>query len=167
MRPARRTLLVLALGIAAIGSVGCGGDDGGEIRTVTVTAAATPAPEPTTPAVAGGDPVLIQTRVTDARSHKSEVLDPSFIGKSTFCRGGRISGGSEGPTITSTFHCRGGTLTVQYAPTQHSLVQGNVWAIVSGTGSFKGLRGGGSMVAKFGDADPDRGREFFAGTVDR
>jgi hypothetical protein len=160
-------MLVLALGVATIGLTGCGGDNGGEVRTVTVSAAATSAPETATPAVVGGDAIMIQTRVTDARTHKSEVLDASFIGESAFCRGGTISGGSEGPTITATFHCPGGTLTVRYAPTQNSLVQGSVWAIASGTGSFKGLRGGGSMVAKFGNDDPDRGREFFAGTVGR
>jgi hypothetical protein len=37
---------------------------------------------------------------------------------------------------------------------------------VSGTGSYKGLRGGGSMVAKFGTGkDRDKGRETFTGTV--
>jgi hypothetical protein len=40
-----------------------------------------------------------------------------------------------------------------------------VWEVVRGTGSFEGLRGGGSMVAKFASDDPDSGREFFTGTV--
>jgi hypothetical protein len=37
--------------------------------------------------------------------------------------------------------------------------------VVSGTGKFKGLRGGGSMVAKFGSEDPEKGGETFTGTV--
>jgi len=36
---------------------------------------------------------------------------------------------------------------------------------VSGTGSWAGLRGSGSMVAVFEKADPDRGREVFTGTI--
>ncbi len=38
---------------------------------------------------------------------------------------------------------------------------------MSGTGSYEGLRGGGSMVARFGSNDPDEGRETFTGTVDK
>ena len=72
-----------------------------------------------------------------------------------------------GPTITTTFRCPGGTLKVQYAPTQRSLVQGSVWEVVSGTGSLEGLRGGGSMVAKFGSEDPEKGAETFTGSITR
>jgi hypothetical protein len=81
-----------------------------------------------------------------------------------FCRGGKTTGGSDGPTITSTFKCRGGTLTVHYATTQRSLVQSSAWEIESGTGEYEGLRGGGTMVASF-DEDTDSGREIFAGTL--
>jgi len=91
----------------------------------------------------------------------------SALAESAFCRGGTTSGGSEGPTTTTTFRCPGGTLKVQYAPTQPSSVQGSAWEIVSGTGSLKGLRGGGSMVAKFESDNPDTGREIFTGTVGR
>ena len=112
-----------------------------------------------------GDAILIETRVTDARRHTGEVLGVSVIGESAFCPGGRTSGGSDGPTITTTFRCPGGTLKVQYAPTQPSLVQGGVWEVVRATGSFEGLRGGGSMVAAFERDDPDAGREIFTCTV--
>lgn len=67
--------------------------------------------------------------------------------------------------ITTTVHCRGGTLTVRYFPIQRSLVQGSQWEVVDGTGSFADLRGGGTMVAVFDEDDPDRGREVFTGTV--
>jgi hypothetical protein len=46
-------------------------------------------------------------------------------------------------------------------------VQSSDWEIASGTGSFKGLRGGGWMVAKFGSEDPEKGGETFTGTVTR
>jgi hypothetical protein len=156
--------LVMALTVAASGLVACGGDKGGDVRTVTAPAE-TSAQETPTSAPVSGDAILIETRVTNAKRHTGVVLGVSVIGESAFCRGGKTSGGSEGPTITTTFRCPGGTLKVQYAPTQRSLVQGGVWEVVRGTGSFEGLRGGGSMVAKFASDDPDSGREIFTGTV--
>jgi hypothetical protein len=157
----------MALTIVAIGLAACGDDNGGNVRTVTVAPAETSAQETSTSAPVSGDAVLIETRVTNAKRHTGEVLGVSVIGESVFCRGGKTSGGSDGPTITTTFRCPGGTLKVHYAPTQHSAVQGSVWEVVSGTGSFKGLRGGGSMVAKFANDNPDTGREIFAGTVSK
>jgi hypothetical protein len=156
--------LVTALTIGASGLAACGGDNGSDVRTVTVAPAETSAQEPSTSAP-GGDAILIETRVTNAKRHTGEVLGGSVIGESAFCRGGKTTGGSDGPTITTTFRCPGGTLKVQYAPTQPSLVQGGVWEVVRGTGSFEGLRGGGSMVAKFESGNPDSGREIFTGTV--
>jgi len=156
--------LVLALTIAASGLGACGGDKGDDASTVSAPAE-TSVQETPTSAPVSGDAILIETRVTNAKRHTGEVLGVSAIGESAFCRGGKTTGGSEGPTITTTFHCPGGTLKVHYAPTQPSLVQGSAWEVVSGTGSFKGLRGGGSMVAKFESGKPDSGREIFTGTV--
>jgi hypothetical protein len=157
--------LVMGLTIAASGLAACGGDNGGAVRTVTVAPAETPAQESSSSAPVGAEAILIETRITNAKRHTGEVLGVSVIGESAFCRGGKTSGGSEGPTITTRFRCPGGTLKVQYAPTQPSLVQGGVWEVVRGTGSYEGLRGGGSMVARFESDDPDAGREIFTGTV--
>jgi hypothetical protein len=166
-----RVGLVTAL-MTVIGLAACGGDDGEDVRTVTVPATVAPAETSVSEtavasASAGGDAILIETRITDARRHRAEVIGGSVIGETAFCRGGTASGGSDGPTITTTFHCAGGTLTVQFAPTQPSSVQGSVWEIVAGTGRFDGLHGGGSMVATFKSDDPDAGREVFTGTVAR
>jgi hypothetical protein len=152
--------LAATLAVAAIGLAACGGYTGGEVRTVTV-----PAVEQDTPAT--GDAILIETRITDAKAHTGEVLSGSVIGESAFCPGGKSSGGSDGALITSTFRCPDGSLKVSYSPMQQSLVQGAVWEVVSGTGSYEGLRGGGSMVARFGNIDPDEGRETFTGIVDK
>ena len=54
---------------------------------------------------------------------------------------------------------------MEFAPTQFSHVQGAAWTIVSGTESFKGWQGGGSMVAKFDSDNPDIGGEVFTGLV--
>ena len=157
--------LVLVLTIAAIGLAACGGDNGDDVPTVTVAPDGTSAQETSTSAAVSGDAILIETRITDARLHTGEVLGGSFIGEAAFCPGGETNGSSEGPTITTTFSCPGGTLTVQYAPTQRSLIQSAVWQVVRGTGSFEGLRGGGSMAAAFESDNPDSGREIFPGTV--
>jgi len=157
--------LVTALTIASSVLAACGGDNGGDVRTVTVAPTDTSVQESSTLPPVSGDAILIETHITDARRHTGRVLGGSVFGESAFCRGGTTSGGSDGPTITTTFRCTAGTLKVQYAPTQRSLVQGGVWEVVSGTGSFKGLRGGGSMVAKFESDDPDTGREIFTGTL--
>ena len=155
--------LVMALAFAASGLAACGGDNGRDARTVTVAPAEASAQETSAPV--SGDAILIETRVTNAKRHTGEVLGVSVIGESAFCLGGKTRGGSEGPAITTTFRCPGGTLKVQYAPTQPSLVQGGVWEVVRGTGRFEGVRGGGSMVAKFESDNPDGGREIFTGTV--
>jgi hypothetical protein len=158
-----RTRLGIALAIVAIGLAGCGGDDGSDGRTTA--AAETSAAETSTAPPVDGDAVLIETRVTDARAHTGEVLDGSTIAESAFCVGGTTSGSSRGAIITTTFTCPGGTLEVEYAPRQPSLVQSAAWEVVSGTGDLEGLRGGGWMVAAFETDDPDVGREIFTGTV--
>ena len=150
-------LLVVSLAVAALGLAACGGGDGDgvDVRTVTVPA--------TESAPADGDAILIETRVTDAAQHTGEVLRRSVLGESEFCPGGKTSGGSEGALITTTFRCSDGTLKVRFAPTQHSLVQSAEWVVVSGTGRYNDLRGGGSMVASF--KNPEQGGETFTGTV--
>jgi hypothetical protein len=156
---AKMRLMVVT--VVASGLMACGGDDA-KVRTVTVTGAA----EATaTSAPLSGIPVLIETKVIDARRHRGKVVDGSVLGETPFCKGGTSSGGSEGATITSTFKCPGGTLKVQYAPTQRSAVQSSQWTVVSGTGDYEGLTGGGFMVASFVGDNPDVGREVFTGDV--
>ena len=152
------SLLVL-MSIAAVGLTACSAP----AEAPTPTSSSTPAAS--APEVVRGDGILIETRITDARAHTGEVLDGSLLGESAFCPGGTSTGSSQGAVITTIFECPEGTLTVTYAPTQFSLVQSSPWEIASGTGSFEGLIGGGSMVAAFGPEDPDSGREIFTGTV--
>jgi hypothetical protein len=154
-----KVLVVAVLTIATIGLSACAAAAPAE------TPAQSPAPTPSTSPAVSGDAILIETRITDARAHTGEVLVGSVIGEAEFCTGGVSSGSSQGPTITTIFTCPEGTLTVHYAPTQFSLVQGAPWEIVSGTGGFEGLIGGGSMVAAFDSDNPDSGREIFTGTV--
>jgi hypothetical protein len=164
-----KTKIVLALVVAMSALGACATDDGGEAKPGATATAPAPATvtEAAAPTVTSGDPILIETRVTNARGHTSDVLDSSLIGEKAFCRGGTTRGSSSGPVITTRFKCGDGTLEIQFAPTQVSWSQGAPWTIVGGTGSFKGLNGGGSMVAVFRDKDPDVGREIFTGLVSK
>jgi hypothetical protein len=154
--------LAVAGTVAALAVAGCGDDNRG-VATVTVTTTAPSA----SGAVPDGDAVLIVTRVTDVKNHVGEIRE-FLIGEARRCRGGKTSGGSDGAMITSTIRCPDGTLELRFAPTQFSLVQGAPWVIARATGSYKGLHGGGSMVAAFPNDDPDAiGREIFTGTVGR
>jgi hypothetical protein len=157
---------LVAVMVVAVGLTACGGDEdgGGEPEAAPAETSAEETAT-STPPVVNGDAILIRTRVTDARAHTGEVVDGSVIGEAAFCTGGTTGGSSRGPTITTTFTCPGGTLEVEYAPTQRSLVQSAAWEIVSGTGDYEGFSGGGWMVAVFESDDPDAGTETFAGTV--
>lgn len=154
-----KAAVVLTVTIAALSLSACSAPPVAPVEATTPTGTPPPAP------LVGGDAILIETRITDARQHKGEVAEGSVIGESAFCPGGTTTGSSVGPTITTEISCSDGTLTLKYAPTQVSLVQGAEWEVVSGTGSFEALRGGGSMVAVFSDDDPDSGREIFTGIV--
>jgi hypothetical protein len=149
--------LTATLAVAAIGIAACGDDNGAEVGTVTTTEAEQDAP-------VTGDAILIETRITNIERHTAEVLSRSFIGESAFCPGGKASGGGN-PTVITTFRCPDGQLKIRFAPMQRSPVQSAVWEVVSGTGSFAGLRGGGSMVARSGSEASENLRETFAGTV--
>jgi hypothetical protein len=156
-----RSAIVVAVTACGLGA--CGDDGGGTVRTVTVTADA--AQETPTSVPLSGLPVLIETRIPDARKHKGTVADGSVVAEEPFCEGGTTAGGSEGAVITTTFTCPGGTLKIRYAPTQRSLVQGADWEVVEGTGDYAGATGGGTMIAAF--EEDDSGREVFTGELRR
>jgi hypothetical protein len=149
--------LTATLAVAAVGFAACGDDNGGEVRTVTATEAEQDAP-------VTGDAILIETRITNFERHAAEVLSESFIGGSEFCPGGKASGGGS-PTVITTFRCPHGRLRIRFAPMQRSAIQSAVWEVVSGTGSFAGLHGGGSMVVTGESGASETGRETFTGTV--
>jgi hypothetical protein len=152
----------MLVAIAAVGLSGCAANAGSNKADAPLE---TPGPGISIPAPTGGDAILIETRITDAKLHEGEVLVGSLIGESPFCPGGETQGFSEGPTITTTITCPAGTLTIRYAPTQRSLVQSSDWEVVSGTGSYEGVGGSGSMVAAFDRNDSDSDREIFTGTI--
>jgi hypothetical protein len=166
----RRTVL-LVLGVIFLAA--CGGD---EDSVADTSAASTTAPS--------GERIAIRTRLVIAATPGSEpiatgkVLLESTLGGSPFCAGGTVldSHGSTDPTvepyglIDRTITCQDGTVRVGLTPEvgpQGPTGKGS-WTIVSGTGSFKGLRGSGTMkVVNDDPADESLARETLTGTVKR
>jgi hypothetical protein len=91
--------LTATFAVAALGLAACGDENGGDARTATPTA------ETEQSGRTEGDAVRIKTRITNAAQHAGQVVSGSVIGNSAFCRGGKTTGGSNGPTIKTTFHC--------------------------------------------------------------
>ena len=138
-------LMVSLLGIAACGD----GDEGG------------------TTAAESDEPILIKTRL---HIPTGEVLRGSTIGDSPFCSGGTFRD-KEGDTVERTFRCPDGSLRIGFTATgePQGRTQRGPWAVRSGTGAYKGLRGGGRMKVTFdpGSDTKTKGRETFTGTVTR
>ena len=87
-----------------------------------------------------------------------EVLGGSTIGDSPFCPGGtfRDKHGSEDPSVPPyglvdrTFRCPDGSLRIGFTPGEpQGRTQAGPWRVASGTGAFKGLRGGGQMKTTY------------------
>jgi hypothetical protein len=151
----------VALTVGAIGFAGCGDESGGEGETTTDATVAGGA------AAFGesGDPILIETQVTLPTGN---VLPGSLIGDSSFCRGGsfRDEHGDESVgLVVRTFSCPGGTLKIGFSPMRPSLIQSTDWHVVSGSGRFDALRGGGWMDARIKTQESLEGQETFTGTV--
>ena len=133
-------------------------------------------------AAAGGNSILIHTKVEieipeggpqpGKPISEGEVLGGSSRGDSPFCPGGTFSDlHSDDPEIglvDRTFDCADGSLRIGFTPgpPPTPLTQSGPWHIVSGTGAFEGLQGGGQMQVKYErGTHGSKGRETFTGSV--
>jgi hypothetical protein len=149
--------LAVALAVSAIGVTACGDDDEDEDGTTASSE------ERGTTVGDGGEAILIKTHLTIPTG---EVLPGSSIGDSSFCADGSFRDRGADARVVKTFRCSDGRLTISFSPgSPHKAVQRGPWEIVSGSGRFEGLRGGGQGKAEF--EGPDEGRETFTGTVAR
>jgi hypothetical protein len=160
-----KTAFVVLLTISLLGLAACGDDDGDEAGTATGTE------ETGTNAKGDGETILIKTHLAPLNSRgesTGEVLSGSTIGDSAFCAGGKFLDGPVEPgtrSVTRSFRCPGGTLTVTFTSTPPDVEQRSDWEVVKGLGRFEGLSGGGRMRGEL--ASNDEGRETFTGTVTR
>jgi hypothetical protein len=156
----RSPIVVLGAAALLVGLPGCGDDDdhdGGSQQRATP--------------VAGSERILIKTRVDIPTG---EVLGGSSIGDSPFCPGGtfRDRHGSADPSVPPyglvdrTFRCPDGSLRIGFTPGEpQGRTQAGPWKVVSGTGAFKGLQGGGQMEIKYEPGSDTKGRETHTETV--
>ena len=161
MRTLRLSLVLV--GILPIGFIvgGCGGDDGdpaeGSQEIVIKTGVVIDIPE------GGPQP--------GKSISEGEVLGGSSLGDSPFCPGGTFSDlHSDDPDIglvDRTFDCPGGSLRIGVTPgVPTGRTQAGPWRVVSGTGTFDGLRGDGQMEVKYEPGTRStEGRETFTGEV--
>ena len=158
----RSAVTLVLLGVLLVGACG-GGEDGASETSVQ------------------SEQVEILTSVVGAATERAEpiatgkVLEGSTLGGSPFCVGGTIrdSHGSPDPEvalIARTITCQEGRVRMDLTPEvsqgmPQDLTQTGSWTIVSGTGAFEGLRGGGEMEIVY-DPDPNApARGTYTGTV--
>ena len=165
----RAVLLVLV--VLCLGA--CGGDEDDAADT---SAASTTARR--------GEPIVIRSTLIVAAEEGSEpiatgtILEGSTLGGMPFCAGGTIldSHASLDPTmepylIDRKITCPDGTVRIGFTPEVGAEPQGQtqrgLWTIVSGTGAFEGLGGGGESEAVYGPRPHSPVRETSTGTVTR
>jgi hypothetical protein len=157
----KAVLVVLGVLLGACGQ----GEDGASDRSAASTT------------TQRGEPIVIQTSVTIAAEERAEViatgevLEGSTLGSSPFCVGGTIVDvhGSPDPEmwlIARTITCPEGSVRVDFRPeVPQGLTQTGSWEIVSGTGDFEGMSGGGELEIAY-DPDPEApARETYTGTA--
>ena len=152
-------LLVLVVGAAT----SCSGSNSGGRGGVGAT---------TTPSASSGSAESIVIR-TEVHLPSIRIGAGSTIGGRSFCPGGTAKdqhGESNIGLVDRTLTCPGGTLRIGFDP--HPPVgnkQTGSWRVISGSGSYAGLRGGGQFVMTYDPGDhsahPTHWRERFTGTV--
>jgi hypothetical protein len=180
-----KTVIAVLLMVSPFGIAACGDDDGDEGGTTTGRKeAGTTAGGDETGTTAGGDetetstqgsgePILIKTHLAplDAdRPSSGKVRSGSTIGDSAFCTGGNFLDSAvqaSSRSVTRSFRCPGGTLTITFTSTPPSVKQRSDWKVENGVGRFEGLSGGGRMRGKLYESGRGGGRETFTGTVTR
>lgn len=159
---------VLALVVGA-----CGGGEDGEGAAADTSAAPTTEP---------GEAIVIRTRMVIAATAGAEpiatgeVLEGSTLGGSPLCAGGTIrdSHASLDPAVAPLglidrmITCSDGTVRIVFTPGEaQGQTQTGSWTIVSGSGTFEGLRGTGEMEVAYDPDDDSLGLETLTGTVTR
>jgi hypothetical protein len=114
-------------------------------------------------------PVLIETAITFSASAPNRgTVQRLFIGQRSRCTRARFEDEARGPAVIKRIDCgRSGDLTIRFTPGPNGprvRNQSSSWTLIEATGSFRGLKGGGTMFVRVEQSAP-RGREIFTGTL--
>jgi hypothetical protein len=110
-------------------------------------------------------PVLIETAITFAPAPPKGTVRHLFIGQRSPCTRARFEDEGRPAGIIKRINCgRRGELTIRFDPRPNARNQSSSWTLIAATGSFRGLKGGGTMFVRAEQRAP-RGREIFTGTL--
>lgn len=111
-------------------------------------------------------PVLIETAITFPKNAPPRgTIRRLFIGQRTPCTRARFEDEGRPTGILKRIDCgRSGDLTIRFDPHPNARNQSSSWTLIAATGSFRGLKGGGTMFVRSEQRAP-RGREIFTGTL--
>jgi hypothetical protein len=151
-RPLPTAAALVAVGAAAVGAVAMANPDAAPSQ-----------------ADRARKPVLIETAITFSPPRPAGRIERLFIGERSPCRRARFTDEGRPTTIIKRIDCgRSGNLTLRFNPRSaggpRTLNASGSWRLIGGTGSFRGLEGGGTMFVR-GERDAPRGREVFTGTL--
>lgn len=117
---------------------------------------------------AGGTPkpVLIETAITFSENAPPKgTIRRLFIGQRSRCTRARFEDEGTSAGVIKRIECgRSGDLTIRFLPRPNARNQSSSWTLIAATGSFRRLKGGGTMFVRFERRAP-RGREIFTGTL--
>jgi hypothetical protein len=114
-------------------------------------------------------PVLIETSIRFSENAPARgTIRRLFIGQRAYCTRARFEDGGSGQAVVKRIDCgRSGTLAIRFTPgpnAENVINQSGRWTLIGATGSFAGLKGGGTMFARFQPHGP-MGNETFTGTL--
>jgi hypothetical protein len=111
-------------------------------------------------------PVLIETAITFPEGAPPRgTVQRLFIGQRSPCARARFKDEGRPARIVKRIDCgRSGDLTIRFDPRPSARNQSSSWTLIAATGSFRGLKGGGTMFVRSEQRAP-RGREIFTGTL--
>jgi hypothetical protein len=111
-------------------------------------------------------PVLIETAITFPENAPAKgTIRRLFIGQRSPCTRARFEDEGTSAGIIKRIDCgRRGDLTIRFHPRPNARNQSSSWTLIAATGSFRGLKGGGTMFVR-AEQDAPRGREIFTGTL--
>lgn len=111
-------------------------------------------------------PVLIETAITFPENAPPRgTVRRLFIGQRSPCTRARFEDEGRGSAVIKRIDCgRNGDLTIRFHPSPDARNQSSSWTLIAATGSFRRLKGGGTMFVRTEQRAP-RGREIFTGTL--
>jgi hypothetical protein len=131
----------------------------------------------------GDQPIVIRSSVVIAAAPGADIpavgdiLEGSMLGDAPFCVGGTVQDRHPGTSaaeqpflLVRTITCPDGTLRAGFSPDvgqTQSPTQGGSWTILSGTGTFERVRGGGELEVTYDPDDGSHALETWSGTLTR